>query len=261
MSRTSVAILVIAGFVALALLAYTMLPTTWPTSPRGLSPKGLCRSNLAYIWKALEMYRQEHGRYPPASIPDEHGRPMHSWRVLILPYLDCAAIYDQYHFDEPWDGPNNRRLAQYRPDAYVCPADPTARKSATATSYLAVTGKGTVWDEGGPSGEPTADAGESRPDPHRRLLVVEVVDSGVNWMEPTDLTVDEALRGLNPKDGRGISSRHRGGAMVVSTDGMTEFLPSDPSTDAIRARIEGKANCGGIAVPVRAAGPTNDVFH
>ena len=35
---------------------------------------------------------------------------MHSWRVLLLPYLDRSDLYKAYDFTEPWDGPNNRKL-------------------------------------------------------------------------------------------------------------------------------------------------------
>ena len=35
---------------------------------------------------------------------------MHSWRVLILPYFCMGDIYNQYNFNEPWNGPKNRLL-------------------------------------------------------------------------------------------------------------------------------------------------------
>lgn len=60
---------------------------------------------------AVANYRSTFGGYPPAYIADCDGRPMHSWRVLILPFLEQQNLYAAYHFDEPWDGPNNRKLA------------------------------------------------------------------------------------------------------------------------------------------------------
>jgi hypothetical protein len=50
---------------------------------------------------ALRNYHDRYGRFPPAYVADEHGRPTHSWRVLLLPWLDHRAIYDRYRFDEP----------------------------------------------------------------------------------------------------------------------------------------------------------------
>ena len=56
--------------------------------------------NLTRISDALHYYRREHGEYPPAYTCNSDGRRMHSWRVLILPYLGYQNIYDAYDFNE-----------------------------------------------------------------------------------------------------------------------------------------------------------------
>jgi hypothetical protein len=66
-------------------------------------------NNLKQIGLALRNYHDAYGRFPPAYVADGHGPPMHSRRVLILPWLEKREIYDRYRFDEPWDGPNNRK--------------------------------------------------------------------------------------------------------------------------------------------------------
>ena len=73
-------------------------------------------NNLKQIAMALQCYHQANGCFPPAYIADKTGKPMHSWRVLILPYLDRDDLYKAYNFTEPWDGPNNKKLATSRPD-------------------------------------------------------------------------------------------------------------------------------------------------
>ena len=35
------------------------------------------------------------------------------------------------------------------------------------------------------------------------MLLAEVRTSGINWMEPRDLTLDDARRGVNLENGRG----------------------------------------------------------
>ena len=60
---------------------------------------------------ALQAYHQANGCFPPAYIADKNGKPMHSWRVLILPYLDYDDLYKAYDFSEPWDGPKNKTAA------------------------------------------------------------------------------------------------------------------------------------------------------
>ena len=77
-------------------------------SARESSRRASCASNMKQIVLALLAYEADHGQFPPAYIADENGKPMHSWRVLILPYLAEKSIYDAYDFTEPWDGPNNR---------------------------------------------------------------------------------------------------------------------------------------------------------
>jgi hypothetical protein len=88
---------------------------------RPASPGFHCHVNRRQICRALEGYRLRNGGLPPASIADVSGKVMHSWRVLILPYLGHEDLFNAYHFDEPWDGPNNSKLLPLMPDVYRCP--------------------------------------------------------------------------------------------------------------------------------------------
>src|SRR5688572_33251458 len=49
-------------------------------------------------------------QFPPAYVADSNGTPMHSWRVLILPYIEANHIYDRYDQTQPWDSATNRQL-------------------------------------------------------------------------------------------------------------------------------------------------------
>src|SRR5262245_6014980 len=70
------------------------------------------------------LYAERHGgRLPPAILYDEQGRPLHSWRVLILPYLEEEALYHQFRLDEPWDSPHNLALLPWMPKVYGVPND------------------------------------------------------------------------------------------------------------------------------------------
>jgi len=83
-----------------------------------------CLNNLKLIGLGLQNYHVEHGCFPPAYVADADGKPMHSWRVLILPYMERRILYDSYNFDEPWNSPSNRYLAGHIPSEYTCPSDP-----------------------------------------------------------------------------------------------------------------------------------------
>ena len=87
---------------------------------------------------ALQCYHQDHGSFPPAYITDKAGKPMHSWHILLLPYIGAKELYSRYKFDEPWNSTSNSRLARLMPEVYRCPSDPDAGDAIT--NYVAVVG-------------------------------------------------------------------------------------------------------------------------
>jgi len=212
-----------------------------------------CSNQLKQIALALYNYRDVYGRFPPPYLADKDGKPVHSWRVLILPFIEHETLFKQYNFKEPWNGLANAKRAASRPPVYVCARDESAgAPGATSTSYLGVVGPGTVWAESPtesaapplPSNAAEKPAGDvSAPkvkpsDPGTKVLVVEVANSGISWMEPRDLTLEEALAGINPQSPLAISSRHeQRGANVAFADGSLRFLPSNTPRDLLRALV------------------------
>ncbi|MDZ7616025.1 MAG: DUF1559 domain-containing protein, partial [Patescibacteria group bacterium] len=67
-----------------------------------------CLRNMQRITLAMLLYEREHGTLPPAWSVDAQGNPLHSWRVLLLPYLGHEALYKKIRLDEPWDSEHNR---------------------------------------------------------------------------------------------------------------------------------------------------------
>jgi hypothetical protein len=135
------------------------------------------------IYFGIHGYESKYGHLPPSVTYDKTGRKMHSWRVLILPFMDDEDrdIYRRYSFDEPWDGPNNSKLMGTCPACFRCPRDPSATRD---TSYLAVVGRGTIWDEF--RGKPVTGAGKDV------VMVLESRGKNVCWLEPRDYTKAEA---------------------------------------------------------------------
>lgn len=201
----------------------------WPAVPRphGQSLRGRCHSHLRYIGLALNHYHEMHGAYPPAFVADENGRPMHSWRVLLLDYLEYTRLYDQYNFDEPWDSPNNLKVAAETPRVYQCPN--AAALPAGHTNYLAITGPGCVFD-----GEKRTRWNEITDGAAETLLVVESTDTSVLWTQPIDLDARPMTYLINngPEE---VGSGHTGGANVVLCDGHVVFLPNDTSPMTVKA--------------------------
>ncbi len=80
------------------------------------------RENLRQIGQAMLRYSEDHrGRLPPAVLYDRSGRPLHSWRVLILPYLGKQSLYARFRLDEPWDSLHNSSLMSEMPAVYSPP--------------------------------------------------------------------------------------------------------------------------------------------
>jgi Protein of unknown function (DUF1559) len=221
----------------LGLLALVSLPAlfAWAAvfSPHEPAVRSRCINNLKAIALALHAYHDDFGCFPPAYVPDESGRAKHSWRVLILPYLDRAAfsetsglkrLYDTYDFSEPWDGPHNRRLAHQMPLLYGCGDDP-ARRSST-TSYLVITGDHSAFPD-----SRSIKLEEIRDGRANTIIVIETGNSGINWMEPKDYPIEELRFG--PKDGgeRRIGGNHPGGAKAGFADGSVRFLREQEITN------------------------------
>ncbi|MBN1908720.1 MAG: DUF1559 domain-containing protein [Pirellulales bacterium] len=163
----------------------------------------LCQNNLKQLGIALHDYHNAHGQFPPAYIADAQGKPMHSWRVLLLPYLDLDALYKQYRFDEPWDGLNNRKLMATVPPVFRCRTTDDAEPGTPGmTHYVAVTGSGTIWP-----GTESTKIRDIHDGTSNTIALVEIADSDIPWTEPRDVTLEQALSIENGKT-RAPSSHH-----------------------------------------------------
>ncbi len=111
-------------------------------SSRPESPKCSCENRFKLIAVALQNYHDSHGHFPPACTYDANGRPLHSWRVLILPYMEQIVPYSKLDLRQPWNSPHNWQIIEsIDMGEYHCPA---VEGDWTETSYLAVVGEGTM---------------------------------------------------------------------------------------------------------------------
>jgi len=180
-----------------------------------------CSNNLKQIALAFHNYHDTYNTFPPAYIPDKDGNPMHSWRVLILPFLEQRALYQRYDFDEPWDSPNNLAITNTAIPAYTCPSHPPSggAPGSPETNYMVIAGPGTVFDAAKAASMRDIADGTSN-----TILVVEVAGTGVNWAEPVDLDASN-LQFPNVTPGTtGPDSYHPGGFNAALCDGSVRFL-------------------------------------
>jgi prepilin-type processing-associated H-X9-DG protein len=226
----------------LLMLALVSLPALfswgWAFGPREAAVRAHCTYNLKTIAFAMHQYHDDFGCLPPAFIPDELGRPKHSWRVLLLPYLaktlerdseGLKRLYEAYDFSEPWDGPHNGKLAEHMPIVYGCRNDPGRRESKTC--YVVIVGAHTAFP-----GSRSIRFDDIRDGNSNTILCVETNNSGINWMEPKDYPVEQlAFASTNAPAGR-IGGNHAGGANIGFADGSVRFLhESEVSAEALIA--------------------------
>src|SRR5438270_7091043 len=115
-------------------------------APAASTPEQLRASagNLKNLALAMHNYIGEYGHFPPAAAYSKDGRPLLSWRVLLLPYLDEDKLFREFKLDQPWDSAHNKKLLARMPEVYAAPRGKT--KEAHATFYQVFTGKGTVFE-------------------------------------------------------------------------------------------------------------------
>lgn len=214
-------------FVCGGILTALLLPAI--QSAREAARRAVCINNMKQIALAMHNYHDVHGEFPPAYTVDENGKPLHSWRVLILPYMEENYLYEQIRLDEPWDSAHNMEVAgQYCPHVFRCPSN--TLEDSIDTDYVMVVGPGCISDGPGSSEIRHIKDGTSN-----TILLVEMADSGIPWNAPRDLDAATMSYQLNDRDNPlCISSPHPGGANVAMADGSVQFLSHDTDPDMVR---------------------------
>jgi len=197
--------------------------------------------NIERIAAALNAYAADHGTYPPPQIRAADGKPMHSWRVLILPYLDQQALFNEYDMAQAWDSPRNYAIVDRMPAAYR-----GLRGSifGTDTPYYLITGPGTLFPPA-PPGNPAIGFRSLGPkdvsdNPGQTLLVVEAAsptNSMLVWTQPLDLDIGQMRGTIGGSPGLEIGGVTEGGATVATIDGRGHFLDEGTSPQTVMALV------------------------
>src|SRR5205823_2595588 len=70
------------------------------------------------------------------------GKPLLSWRVAILPFIEQSALYAKFNLSEPWDSPHNLALLNQMPSVFRMPGDPW---DSTTTEIQTFNGAGAAY--------------------------------------------------------------------------------------------------------------------
>lgn len=148
------------------------------------------QNNLRQIGLAMQNYLNTYNAFPGTAICDKDGKPLLSWRVAILPFIEQAPLYNMFKLDEPWDSPNNKKLLGYMPRVYALPEREAGGKKGTY--FRVFTGPMTPFDLAQTRGGPISlglGINQFTDGTSNTLLVVEAAES-VPWTKPEELPFD-----------------------------------------------------------------------
>lgn len=206
----------------LAMLVALMMPMhrSAPEAAR----RNKCLNNLKQIGLALIYYEETHGSLPPAYTVDSEGRPLHSWRTLILPYLEQADLYESIDLSKPWDDPANAAAREVVVEAYNCPS---AIHEVGETTYLAVVGPDCAFVDG--------QSRDSSSVTDSRSSTIAVIDAhserAVHWMAPQDISPADLEVMIDGK------TTHPGVFLAAFLDGHTTALQPGIDRSVLRSLL------------------------
>ena len=229
----------IAGFFCAALIAVVLLRPDYASAPEA-ARRYTCAGNLNQIETAMLCYHDQYGQFPPAYTVDAAGKPLHSWRTLLLPFIEegdnpYTNLYKEIRLDEPWDSPHN--MAVYKDtsiNTYKCPSNPA--ENPILTSYVMVTGPNCISDG------PNVCGFKDLTKPLCRTAHIVETNVPIRWYEPKDLKADEINFKINDPTSPGIGSGHPGIVQIAFCNGFVKAITQSTSPDELRAMFEIKAN-------------------
>jgi prepilin-type processing-associated H-X9-DG protein len=203
-----VELLVVLGIIVV--LIALLLPAT--RSARPAARRAQCVNNLKQIALALHNYELAHNSLPPAYTVDAKGRPLHSWRTLILPYLEQERLYQTIDLSKPWSDPANAKARETPVGVFHCPG---AREPENTTTYLPI-----VAPDGCFLPQECRRLAEITDSHDSTLMVIEAgEDNAIPWMAPMDAN-ESLVMSLGPE----TKLHHAGGMNAALLDGSVRFL-------------------------------------
>lgn len=176
---------------------------------------------------AFHNYADAHDGLPPAAVCGPDGKPLLSWRVLLLPYIEGEDLYKQFHLDEPWDSEHNRQFIDRMPKTYTAPWMKYVHMPPEHTVLKVFVGPGTPFEPGAKLKVIPDDFPDGT---ENTLLFVEAGDP-VPWTKPDDIP-------FNPDQPLKLRGLFRDGYRAVSVVGNGYlFIGHDCDETALRAAI------------------------
>lgn len=189
-------------------------------------------NNMKQLMLSLHNFHDVKNGFPAYANVDADGKPLLSWRVHILPYLEEQALYEQFHLDEPWDSEHNKKLVAKMPEVFLDPSSGLVVADGK-TNYLGVKGEGYFFNGSGPDGKGRGRHMKMMTDgTSNSIALVQVHDeAAVPWTKPEDWTPSESDL-TKPLHGP-----HPGGFLAGFCDGHIQFISTSIDPKMLRALL------------------------
>lgn len=188
---------------------------------RDATERNLMTNNLKQIGIAMHSYHDANRALPAAYSVDKNGKPLLSWRVHILPYIEQEKLYKEFKLDEPWDSDHNKKLIEKMPKVFATGSDPKLAQ-AGKTTFVVPFGKDLIFNDSG-KGRTLATITDGTSNTVMALHADD--EAAVVWTKPEDLplTAKEPLKKLG--------KRYDKGFLVLMADGSVRMVSNkvDPA--------------------------------
>ena len=215
---------------------------------RAAARRAASSNHLKQLALGFHIFHDTYNALPPAAVIGPDGKPWHSWRVLLLPFLEEMELYKKYDFSQPWDSPKNLAVAEKMPPVFRDPA--REGPLDTLTDYAAITGEAAIFQPGVVTMKSADDfpacltAGKkvgfaSVTDGTSNTILFATLDPArkIPWTKPEDIILDDAFPGIGEPAGIGAIHPVEGGhhtALVAFADGSVQTLPDSIDADTLR---------------------------
>lgn len=194
------------------------------------------RQNLKRIGLAMHNHNDMLGSLPQNSYgpPGNMQRPLLSWRVHLLPYLQEDALYRQFNLNEPWDSPANKPLLSRMPAVY---GSPGARVKAGdgKTFYRGFSNRGGIFEKPQAPGQPAPRFNmASVPDGLSNTIFVIDAGEAIEWTRPDDIDWSPG----RPKPSLGGAYPNVPWVMVLMGSGFVTKMRRDVPDQTLRLLID-----------------------
>jgi hypothetical protein len=195
------------------------------TGPAAAADRAKGQNNLKQIALALHNYHDTYEGFPPAALVDKKGKPMLSWRVMILPFVEQDALYKEFHLDEPWDSEHNKKVFEKHPMPKVFEVPGVTKEGEKTTHLQAFVGNGALFDPIQPCKISSITDGTSN------TIMVATAAKAVPWTKPDDIPFDPKV------DPRTLLLMTGNGCSIAMADGSVRFISKSVAEDVLKAMI------------------------